>query len=224
MTAADAHAVAAWRYPGEYSFYDADADPDDLAELLDPTEWGRRYLAADDKAQHQLAGFLVVKLTGQVAEIGLGLRPDLTGHGLGESFLRTCLRFASAALGAQCHTLAVAAFNRRAITVYERAGFQEVERFEHVTNGGLHAFTRMARSTVDSPADPAALLPGRSAAILRTHHPRQKSASGEAPNLTCECFNFPRVTYFLLASSVSWRAVSSAPPARPRITPARNVW
>jgi hypothetical protein len=44
MTAADAHAVAAWRYSGEYSSYDADADPDDLAELLDPTEWGRRYL------------------------------------------------------------------------------------------------------------------------------------------------------------------------------------
>jgi hypothetical protein len=26
MTAADAHAVAAWRYPGEYSFYNADAE------------------------------------------------------------------------------------------------------------------------------------------------------------------------------------------------------
>src|SRR5436190_20922584 len=29
MTAADAHAVATWRYPDEYSFYDADANPDD---------------------------------------------------------------------------------------------------------------------------------------------------------------------------------------------------
>jgi ribosomal-protein-alanine N-acetyltransferase len=152
MMAADARAVAAWRYPGEYSFYDADADPDDLAELLDPAEWGQRYFAADVTAQHELAGFLVVKLTGQLAEIGLGLRPDLTGHGLGESFLRTCLRFASAALGAQSYTLVVAAFNRRAITVYERAGFQEVERFEHFTNGGLHAFTRMTRSTIEDPA------------------------------------------------------------------------
>jgi [ribosomal protein S18]-alanine N-acetyltransferase len=44
MTAAEAHAVAAWRYPGDYSFYDADADPDDLAELLDPTEWGAAVL------------------------------------------------------------------------------------------------------------------------------------------------------------------------------------
>jgi ribosomal-protein-alanine N-acetyltransferase len=93
----------------------------------------------------------VVKLTGRAAEIGLGLRPDLTGHGLGEPFVRACLRFAAAALGAQRCTLAVAAFNRRAITVYERAGLKEVERFEHFTNGGLHGFIRMARPTIDSP-------------------------------------------------------------------------
>jgi [ribosomal protein S18]-alanine N-acetyltransferase len=152
MTAVDAHAVAAWRYPDEYSFYDADADPDDLAELLDPAEWGQRYFAADDTAHHELAGFLEVKLTGPEAEIGLGLRPDLTGHGAGESFVRACLRFASAAFGAQSYTLTVAAFNRRAITVYERAGFQETERFEHFTNGGLHAFVRMARRTIEGPA------------------------------------------------------------------------
>ena len=113
MTAADASAVAAWRYPGEYSFYDADADPDDLAELLDPSEWGRRYFAADELDGHTLAGLLVVKLTGPVAEMGLGLRPDLIGRGLGESFLRACLRFASATLGAQRYTLAVAALNSR---------------------------------------------------------------------------------------------------------------
>jgi ribosomal-protein-alanine N-acetyltransferase len=150
MTAVDAHAIATWRYPGEYSFYDADADPDDLAELLDPAEWGQRYFAADELTGHTLAGSLVVKLTGPVAEIGLGLRPDLTGRGVGESFLRACLRFASAALGARSYTLAVAAFNRRAIIVYERAGFQEVDRFEHFTNGGWHAFIRMTRSTIES--------------------------------------------------------------------------
>jgi hypothetical protein len=49
MTAADARAVAAWRYPGDYSFYDADADAGDLAELLNPAGWGHRYFAADGK-------------------------------------------------------------------------------------------------------------------------------------------------------------------------------
>jgi ribosomal-protein-alanine N-acetyltransferase len=150
MTAVDAHTIAAWRYPGEYSFYDADADPGDLAELLDPAGWGQQYFAADELTDHTLAGFLMVKLAGPVAEIGLGLRPDLTGRGLGESFLRACLHFASAALGAQSYTLAVAAFNHRAITVYERAGFQEVERFEQLTNGGRHAFIRMTRNTIES--------------------------------------------------------------------------
>jgi len=54
-------------------------------------------------------------------------------------------------LGAQSYTLAVAAFNQRVITVYERAGFREVERFEHFTNGGLHAFIRMARGPIGDP-------------------------------------------------------------------------
>jgi len=151
MTAADAAAVAAWRYPGDYSFYDADADTGDLAELLNPAGWGHRYFAADEEPRHELAGLLVVKLSGRVAEIGLGLRPDLTGLGLGESFVGACLRFAAVTLGAESYTLAVAAFNQRAITVYERAGFREVERYEHFTVGRLHPFVRMARGPVDSP-------------------------------------------------------------------------
>jgi ribosomal-protein-alanine N-acetyltransferase len=124
-------------------------DHDDLAELLNPVEWGRRYFAADGAAQHELAGIVVIKLSGRVAEIGLGLRPDLTGFGLGGSFVDACLHFAAAALGAESFTLAVAAFNRRAITVYERAGFREVGRFEHFTNGGLHKFVRMVRGPVE---------------------------------------------------------------------------
>jgi ribosomal-protein-alanine N-acetyltransferase len=144
MTAADAASVAGWRYPGCYSFYDSDRDPGDLAELLDPAGWGRRYFAADDHAG-ELVGFFMFKLRDGVAEVGLGLRPDLAGRGLGASFLDAGLRFAAATLGARSCTLAVAAFNHRAITVYERAGFREVERFQQATNGGLHPFVRMAR-------------------------------------------------------------------------------
>jgi ribosomal-protein-alanine N-acetyltransferase len=151
MTAADARTVATWRYPGEYSFYDADADADDLAELLNPAEWGHRYFAADEVPRRELAGFLVVTLDGRIAELGLGLRPDLTGRGIGESFVGACLLFAAATLDAQGFTLAVAAFNQRAITVYERAGFRQVERYEHFTNGGIHPFIRMARGPIDSP-------------------------------------------------------------------------
>lgn len=143
MSEADASAVAAWRYSAVHSFYDADRDSGDLVELLDPAGWGRSYFAAD--REHELAGFFAFKLSGFVADIGLGLRPDLTGRGLGGSFVCCGLRFAARALGAEGYTLTVAAFNRRAIAVYERAGFRELERYEQPTNGGVHPFVRMTR-------------------------------------------------------------------------------
>jgi len=139
MTAEDAEAIAAWHYPGPYAFYDWAQDPDDLAELLDPGEWGRRYFAAD--AAGKLAGFFVFKPHDNRTEIGLGLRPDLTGQGLGARFLEAGLRFG----GAERYTLAVAAFNQRAITVYERAGFAVIARYVHRTNGADHDFLRMER-------------------------------------------------------------------------------
>ena len=143
MREADADAVASWHYPGAYAFYDWEQDPGDLAELQDPGEWGRRYFAVD--ADGRLAGFFVFKVQDDVADLGLGLRPDLTGQGLGIAFLETGMRYAAEQFGAQHFTLAVAAFNRRAITVYERAGFVETKRFRHRTNGADHDFVAMAR-------------------------------------------------------------------------------
>jgi ribosomal-protein-alanine N-acetyltransferase len=144
MTGDDAHAIAAWRYPGEYAFYDWDGDPDDEAELLDPSRWGRQYFAVDD-GDGELVGFFDFTTQVDALEIGLGLRPDLTGHGYGLSFVQVGLDFAADRFGAGPVTLAVAAFNRRAITVYRRAGFEPVERYEHETNGGTHPFVRMSR-------------------------------------------------------------------------------
>jgi ribosomal-protein-alanine N-acetyltransferase len=143
MTAADAEAIAGWHYPGEYRFYDAEQDPGDLAELLDPAQWGTRYFAADSGGE--LAGHFVFTLAGERLEIGLGLRPDLTGRGLGGKFLAAGLSFAAAHFGTDRAVLAVAAFNERAITLYERAGFRVVDRYLHATNGGVHPFLRMER-------------------------------------------------------------------------------
>jgi [ribosomal protein S18]-alanine N-acetyltransferase len=148
MTEADARAIAAWRYPGAYAFYDWQADADDLAELLDPQRWGRQYFAVD--GDDDLVGLFVFKLRNGVAEVGLGLRPDLTGRGLGGAFLDAGLRHAAGVLGAESYTLAVAAFNRRAITVYERAGFAETRRYRHRTNGGLYDFVEMRRGGLDA--------------------------------------------------------------------------
>jgi ribosomal-protein-alanine N-acetyltransferase len=126
MTQVEAEEIATWRYPGEYAFYNADWIPEGLAELLDPAQRRDQYFGA--RAGGDLEGFVqLAPGRGPAAEIGLGLRPDLTGRGLGAAFTQAAIALARAH-GAERITLAVAAFNLRAIRVYERAGFAETGR------------------------------------------------------------------------------------------------
>jgi [ribosomal protein S18]-alanine N-acetyltransferase len=140
----DARAIAAWRYPAPYDFYDADRDPEDLAELLDPARRERRYFAVDD-ADGALVGFREFTPAAGVLDIGRGLRPDLTGRSIGFDFVEAALSFARERFAPASFRLAVAAFNRCAIRVYERTGFQATELFVQQTNGGAHDFVRMTR-------------------------------------------------------------------------------
>ena len=79
-------------------------------------------------------------------EIGLGLHPERTGQGLGKRFLEAGLQYARHRYAPNQFTLSVASFNRRAITVYERAGFARVRVFMHWTNGGEWECIEMRRS------------------------------------------------------------------------------
>jgi len=134
MTEDDAAAISAWRYPPPYDFYDPGADEDDLNELLDPVRREAEYSTAVDAAG-DIIGFAQLTRDGDSVEIGLGLRPDLTGRGLGGDFVEAVVRLARERHAPRLITLAVAEFNRRAITVYERAGFVAVRRYRHHTNG-----------------------------------------------------------------------------------------
>jgi ribosomal-protein-alanine N-acetyltransferase len=145
LTETDALAVATWHYGGEYAFYDWTADPDDLADLLDRAGWGEKYFAVETP-DHGLAGFLAFTPEADAVEMGLGLRPDLTGRGAGVSFVLVGLEFAAQRFGAGDVVLRVAAFNTRAITVYQRTGFEVVAEYVHETNGGFHPFVLMRRT------------------------------------------------------------------------------
>ena len=142
LTQADAEAVVAWRYPGEYAFYDFTADPGDQALLLDPARRGDTFHAADGE-DGRLAGFFELVPGAGGVELGLGLRPDLCGRGLGEGFTRLGIDVVRRVHGEVRITLAVAAFNARAITVYERCGFVAVGRHVRHTSGDDWEFVDM---------------------------------------------------------------------------------
>lgn len=143
MTLDHAHAIVEWRYPGEYAFYNMDADPDDLREFLNNSAWEQdtKFAVTDDS--DALVGFFEFIRQDDVIAIGLGLRPDMTGRGLGEAFLRAGIAFAVEHFKPPRLKVAVATFNQRAIAVYRRAGFSTTQTFMQATNGGVFEFIEM---------------------------------------------------------------------------------
>ncbi|MDE6997841.1 MAG: GNAT family N-acetyltransferase [Oscillospiraceae bacterium] len=136
-------AISRWRYGGEYAFYNR-REPfraecpdqpveenlfvwlDSAGEVLGHVSYG------PDGQIPTVEGYAYSK---DALDIGLGLRPDLCGRGLGAAFTALCLRFARERYGASRFRLSVAAFNERAIKVYQKAGFS-IER--EVTNSFVH--------------------------------------------------------------------------------------
>lgn len=108
--------MASWRYPPPFDFYDGDVDP-----VLDP----ERFFEARDEAG-ELIGFYYFESNPPDLDYGLGLRPDLTGQGLGLDFFMAGLAFARERYRPRRVYLHVAEFNERARRVYERAGFSVV--------------------------------------------------------------------------------------------------
>jgi ribosomal-protein-alanine N-acetyltransferase len=146
LTQANAQAIAGWNYPEPFSFYNWAEDPDDLAELLEPALRGDKYFAVEDRADDLIGYFSFKWRDRETLEIGLGLHPERTGQGLGETFLQAGLDYARSHFEPGQFVLSVATFNRRAIVVYERAGFKAGRVFMHSTNGGEWEFVEMRRS------------------------------------------------------------------------------
>ncbi len=117
--------LAAWRYPAPYDFYDGGAEP-----VLNPE---RYFEARDDSGD--LVGFYYFEPKPPDLDYGLGLRPDLTGRGLGLEFFLAGLAFARERYTPTNVFLHVAEFNERARRVYERAGF-------HVVSAHVRTFER----------------------------------------------------------------------------------
>ena len=156
ITRADAQAISRWRYEGPYSVYNG--NPASVDSLLEPRF---HYHSVHDEHDN-LAGYFCFGEDARVSagkrlgiyerepalDIGLGMRPDLTGQGLGEEFVTSGLRFANEAYSPQAFRLTVATFNRRAIRVYERVGFEPVEAFGAEARGGEREWLLMRREAL----------------------------------------------------------------------------
>jgi ribosomal-protein-alanine N-acetyltransferase len=153
ITRADAQTISRWRYDEPYSVYDG--NPASVASLLEPRysyhsvhdDHGELvgYFCFGEDARVPAGKRLGLYEPGPALDLGLGLRPDLTGQGLGERFVQAGLRFAKKMYDPRLFRLTVATFNRRAIRVYERAGFEPVETFGRTKPNGEKEWLLMRR-------------------------------------------------------------------------------
>jgi len=136
-----ANIVSQWVYPSPYSIYSFKKDDETISELMNS-----EYFICKD-LQNNIIGYFCFGVSAQIPtiekdvyntgilDIGLGLRPDLCGRGLGLSFMHEGIDYARQFLHAEKLRLTVASFNKRAIALYKKAGFSEVAKVTHrITN------------------------------------------------------------------------------------------
>lgn len=148
MRLRDALAAMQWRYPGEYAFYNPGMSPLFVWLVEQPLRiFGAAVYHAVWNERGELVGIFSFVRQGAMVEIGVALRPDLTGQGkgIGLAFVRAGLAFASCRFSPRRFTLDVATFNSRARRVYERADFRPVRTIMRRTHGRMVEFLVMER-------------------------------------------------------------------------------
>ena len=128
--------ILAWKYAPPYDIYNliSPEPADTLHYLLDPQN---AFYGMYDQ-QDRLEAFCSFGPDGQVfggdyttpaLDIGLGVRPDLTGQGHGPDYVNAVIDFANSTYAPQRLRVTIAAFNNRALRVWEKAGFQRMQKF-----------------------------------------------------------------------------------------------
>lgn len=136
--------IVDWHYGELYSFYDLRHYPEDIEEILDADRYGVSLFSVLDR-EGNLIGYLNLLDEGEDLEIGVALRPDIVGKGMGSSLLQVGMDFAKRKFFFKRFKIRVWKLNRRAIKVYERAGFRIETEFLVDINGVPYRFLRMSR-------------------------------------------------------------------------------
>jgi len=150
MDEVSARSILSWRYEEAYALYNAAPDEIDVGmqAFLDPCN---AYHTIND--EH--GGLVAYCCFGSDAwvpgydygpealDIGMGLRPDLTGQGQGITYVNAVLDFARRTFAPTMSRVTVAEFNRRALRVWEKACFRPVQTFQREGDG--RAFVVLVR-------------------------------------------------------------------------------
>ena len=148
--AADVEAVLTWRYPADYGIYDL--RPEDRPKLADA---GSRYFAI--RRGRELVGFVCVGAEARVpglqedpslTDIGIGMRPDLTGQRASRALTPAIIAGVERHLAATPFRATIATWNLRAQRAAEHAGFRPTAEYRN----GHGTYVLLIRDPTASPS------------------------------------------------------------------------
>lgn len=99
----------------------------------------QQYVSVVDE-HNLLCGFAQLFPLEGVTRLGIGMRPDLCGHGLGISFVGSIVAEAQRRAPGNIIDLEVLTWNGRAIAAYQKSGFTITDRYERRTPEGIQTF------------------------------------------------------------------------------------
>lgn len=133
VTQPDVREFITWRYEPPYDGYNINGDPDELVAYFLGSSVECHTLVDDG----ELIGFCTFGSDAQVPggdyfqnrlDVGMGIRPDLTGQGNGASYVAAVVDHALTK--SPSLRVTIAEQNARAIRVWEANGFQRAQSFE----------------------------------------------------------------------------------------------
>ena len=151
ITVSEAIEISGWTYPAPYELYNGDSSQETIEEILHTNYYSAR------NTDNNLVGYVCfgegARVPGgynagiysdtEIIDLGLGLKPELTGEGYGILLVKDAVKFLQKTENPSIVQLAVAVFNERAIKVYTRAGFKHEEQFVSAVKGENVEFLSM---------------------------------------------------------------------------------
>jgi len=131
-----ARLILGWRYDPPYDVYDLNVDRSDRALVFFLNPKSNYFTIKDTKGGldgywcfGKSARVVGGSYWGRAIDLGLGIRPDLTGRGIGFQYVEAVVEFLTRSCTKVPLRVTIASFNRRAQRVWERADFRLVQRF-----------------------------------------------------------------------------------------------
>ncbi len=140
MTQVYAQELVSWQYEKPYDIYGyPESERKEAITYL--TDKRNQFFAVVSK--NRLIGFRSFGKDGRVQggtyddsylDTGGGLKPDLTGKGMGAEIIQKGLTFGSVLFSTERFRVTIAAFNQRALKVCQRLGFEKDHRFQRLND------------------------------------------------------------------------------------------